>query len=287
MAMIDLNAQARVSPPWLAGTTLIEATVGVTLEAATARGALWQAAPGQFQLEVPGLARIRVTDGERITVDLVPGADRRLVERYLGLAPLAALACQRGQVPFHAGAAADGRGAILLAGDSGCGKSTLLAILHQQGWSVLADELAVVAPGRPGPPVVLAVTRTLALWPEALASTGLAADPDGRVDLGQRRPCTLPGPLPEAPVPLRAILCLTRGGGESLQVRSVPPGLERFQALANLVYNTHIVDALRDPPKHLSLLSEIVQAVPFIHLSRPRKPGCPRELAAAVLEALA
>ena len=44
------------------------------LEGATARGVLWQAAPGRFLLDVPDVARYLVSGGAVITIDRTPTA---------------------------------------------------------------------------------------------------------------------------------------------------------------------------------------------------------------------
>jgi hypothetical protein len=47
---------------------------------------------------------------------------------------------------FHAGAAADGEGALLVAGPSGSGKSTIVTALARRGWQYLSDDVVALDP---------------------------------------------------------------------------------------------------------------------------------------------
>ncbi|TRZ84080.1 hypothetical protein D4R89_13920 [bacterium] len=81
------------------------APVASTLEGATARGVLWQAARGRFLLDIPDVARYLVSDGAVITIDRAPDVRDEEMMRFLRMTPLAALFFQRGSLAFHAAAA--------------------------------------------------------------------------------------------------------------------------------------------------------------------------------------
>jgi hypothetical protein len=78
---------------------------------------------------------------------------------------------------LHAGAVADERGAVVIAGSSGSGKSTLVTAFVQRGWSYLTDE--VVAIGLDGR--VRPYPKPVDLSPNALELLQL---PDTGIDLG-------------------------------------------------------------------------------------------------------
>ncbi|MBI2299901.1 MAG: hypothetical protein HYU66_13325 [Armatimonadetes bacterium] len=199
------------------------------LAGTTARGVLWQAAPGELWIEVPDVARYLVSRGTTVAIDAVTD-DPAEIDRFLRLTPLAALFHQRGILAFHAAAAADERGAVLLAGSSGAGKSTLLMALLQRGWTALADELAVVRFDAQGNPWVWPMSAEVTLWAEAAERLGVeAAGSNG-----------------------------CRGGAK------------RIEAINLAVYQTHIADALRDPVTHFANAARLAAAVPIQRLSRPR-----------------
>jgi energy-coupling factor transporter ATP-binding protein EcfA2 len=100
-----------------------------------------------------------------------PVADADLVHPCLWPAA-AVFARWRGAETLHAGAfVVEGSGAWVVLGDRGSGKSTLLAGLAASGYSVMADDLAVVEGRR-----CFAGPRCLDLRPEAAAALGVDAD---------------------------------------------------------------------------------------------------------------
>ena len=231
----------------------------------TAQGSLWRAGPGSFQMTVPGVARFQCTGGRQMVIAPQPEArDGAILQHARGI-PLAALLYQRGIVALHAGAVQDSRGAILIAGPSGSGKSTLLAALVQEGFSLLADDLAPVdmAPG--GGPVVYPTFPEVHLWPEALRSLGL--EPDPRIHpSGRRRGVRLAQELPLAPVPIRAVLCLAG--------TSVPPEAHRLKGapqilrvLSGLTFNPRIAAATLDRGRFLRCVSALARGCSLVRLS--------------------
>ncbi len=91
-------------PSWLTPLTVDFAPVSPALPAPTASGALWQAAPGRFLLEVPGVGRYLSEDGQRLVIDAAPTASESQLARFARTTPLAALLYQRGMLAFHAAA---------------------------------------------------------------------------------------------------------------------------------------------------------------------------------------
>lgn len=233
------------------------ASVAPGLPFPAARGVLWQAGPGQFLLSVPGVARYLVTDGQTITIDPAPGATEADINRFLQMTPLAALYFQRGRPVFHAAACTLNGRAILLAGDSGAGKSTLLAALLQRGWTMLADDLALVELNDSGAPAVRPNPAPLCLWPEARQKLGPLPAEAG-----------IPG-ASSSGVPVSAIYWLSVHSGNRVETETVT-GAARFSVLNILLYNSHIADALLDRAAYLVIAGKLIQTVPIIHLRRPR-----------------
>jgi hypothetical protein len=253
------------------------AAVPSTLEGATARGVLWQAAPGRFLLDVPGIARYLVADGCSITVEPTAQQTARNVTRFLQMTPLAALFFQRGIPVFHAAAAATPHGVVLLAGDSGAGKSTLLAALLRRGWSLVADDLAVVSVDQNGTPSVLPAFPEVVLWQDAIDKLGMTPGlPFG--NNRNRQVLSLEKQFTSSPQNLLAIYWLSVHTAMEIQVRNLE-GAERFSALGTLSYNSHIADALLDRSAYFRCASAIAQAVPVRQLRRPRGRWSAEELA--------
>ena len=242
--------------------------VSPALAGATARGVLWQVAPGRFLLEVPDVARYLVSDGAVITIDRAPNARDEEVTRFLRMTPLAALLFQRGNLAFHAAVVRQGEaGAILIAGDSGAGKSTLLAALLQHGWTMISDDLAPVEVTESGQVMVYPTTEEVRLWQDAREKLGF--DPTQEVAETSRV---------STPQPLRAIYWLSIHHKDEIEVSELT-GAERFRAIGTLTYNSHIADALLDRAAYFRCATAIMQTVPLHRLRRPRGKWSVMELA--------
>jgi hypothetical protein len=244
-------------PSWLTHFQIDYAPVPPLLNDLTARGVLWQAAPNRLLIAVPEVARYLVEAGQRISIEAAPNSSEANVNQFLRMTPFAALLYQRNRLAFHAAAAANEHGAILLAGDSGAGKSTLLAALLQRDWQLLADDLS---------PVDLDDHNRLMVWP-TFAEVRLWPDAQGQlspIDLQARS--DLLSPIAQ---PLRAIYWLSVHTRPTVEVSKLASA-ECFQKLGTLLYNSHIADALLDRTAYFRLATILAPAIPVWQLRRPR-----------------
>ncbi len=267
-------------PTWLTDVQIEIGSTPTELDGATARGVLWQAAPGRFLLDVLDVARYLVEGGHRICIEPTPEAGKTRIVQFLRMTPLAALLYQRGSLVFHTSAVANANGAILLAGDSGVGKSTLLAALLQRGWQYLADELAVIKLDGRERPIVLSTFPEIVLWPtavEKLKVSILEVVNSAGNNLNRHAMSMLDQFITE-PKPLRAICWLTVRNTDHLETSKLI-GAEHFQAVGTLTYNSHIADALLDRVAYFRQANAIVRSVPIHRIERPRGRWSVEELA--------
>ncbi|MBQ8632973.1 MAG: hypothetical protein IJ420_05160 [Lachnospiraceae bacterium] len=85
-----------------------------------------------------------VENGEKITYYLNPGEKRMRLLNYLLGFGMCMLFLQRGDMMIHCSALHNGKEAILIAGESGSGKSTTTDSYLANGWSLMADDVALV-----------------------------------------------------------------------------------------------------------------------------------------------
>ncbi|MGA2713897.1 MAG: hypothetical protein ABSG41_12390 [Bryobacteraceae bacterium] len=142
------------------------------LEERIAKGGLFEVGRGQFLLRLDSVARYLATNGDRIVIDAVPGADEGAVRLFLLGSVFGALLHQRGLLPLHASAIETSKGAVLFAGRSGMGKSALAAAFHARGYRVVSDEICAVHSNSGGSVVWPAFPRLL-LWPDVIEQLGL------------------------------------------------------------------------------------------------------------------
>jgi len=126
-------------------------------------------------LRVPRLARLLITAGREIAVELEPGAEERDATGFILGTAFGVLLHQRGDLVLHGAAVAkDGR-AIAICGASGAGKSTLAAALCRDGCSFATDDICVIGLDEQQRPMVLPDGRQLKLWKQSIDQLDLAA----------------------------------------------------------------------------------------------------------------
>lgn len=85
-----------------------------------------------------------VEDGRTITYYLKPEGKVNYLQSYLLGFGASMLFLQRGEMAIHCSALHNGTEAILIAGESGSGKSTITNYYLENGWQLMADDMAVV-----------------------------------------------------------------------------------------------------------------------------------------------
>ncbi len=106
--------------------------------------ATWQAKPDTFLIDIEGVARYLVTNGNKITIQIHAGATENAVRNFLLGSAFAALLQQRKLLTLHASAIETPKGAVLFSGRSGHGKSTLMSQFGQQGYTMISDDITAV-----------------------------------------------------------------------------------------------------------------------------------------------
>lgn len=85
-----------------------------------------------------------VQDGKQITYELKEGGNPEHLKTYILGFGMAMLAVQMGELAMHCSAISNGREAVLICGEPGSGKSTLTSGFLNEGWSLMADDMAFV-----------------------------------------------------------------------------------------------------------------------------------------------
>ena len=234
-------------------------------------GVLYEAAPGQFLLHMPGIARYFARNGEEIIVEPEAGSLPEEVRLFLLGTVWAALMHQREFLVLHASGIRTSQGAIIFIGRSSTGKSSLAAAFYRHGFPTLGDDVMVVkvndgqALAYPGFP-------QLHVWPDMLHA--LEVPPTEvtplRPKLAKR---VLPTPLgfTSKPEPVKAIYVLQSNNEEELKFEHFQ-GMGRFSALLNNTFREKFLGGLGVRPVHFQQVSRVAQLVPVASLTRPEQP---------------
>lgn len=236
-----------------------------------AEGPLWMAADGQFQLEVARVARYRVSGGNEILVQPLPGADPGDVRLFLLGSALGALLHQRGLLALHAGAVEVHGRAVAFAGRSGAGKSTLVAHLRQRGYRMLGDDLLAVNVDAQGQPWAQPGFARVKLWADALQH--LPHCPEGLARSNSRLDKYLLATqedFRDRPLPLARLYILVENwAGDDIHLESVS-GLEALRAIARETYKPRQLRAMGLEQRHFALCGRTAARIQVAVLRRPK-----------------
>ena len=198
---------------------------------------------------------------------------------------------RRGMTCLHASAVAWEGKAVAFVGDAGAGKSTTAAMLIENSWTGLSDDI-VALEEIAGGFVVAPAYPYLSLWPESVnmiygsreALPRFVSNWDKcRMDLADDDSRFAAGPLP-----LLAIYILSgEAAGDGPMLKTV----SRPDALLNLIPNTYATNVLDSQmrAREFAFLGRIISKVPVRKLfarSAPDKGGALHRLLSRDLEAL-
>lgn len=133
-------------------------------------GVCYKAAPGAYFLNVPGVARFLLSDGNKIVIEMLADVEIPEIEHFLYSLVAGALLMQRGILPLRASVVEREGKAVVLMGAAAAGKSLLAAGLMRKGYRVVTDHVCAVFPGNE--PVIKAGPAGLLLWRAALQELG-------------------------------------------------------------------------------------------------------------------
>jgi hypothetical protein len=250
---------------------IVIGTLPAHLEAAKTEAPWLQVAGNTCQIGIPGIARFRVENGKKITIDhTVPDSSLEDVRAYLLGTVLAALLYQRRCVPFHISAVETPAGIWAFTGQSGAGKSTLVAWLHYHyNWAVLSDDLAVINP-RDSAPVVYPGPPRIKLWSDTLDSLGLDRTGLAR-DLSRTDKYHLINKalFKLEPQPLTALVILERAVDSEPASITPVTGIRAYQSLMAARYRIALgMQFIAGPETHM-LGGRLANQVPVYKFRRP------------------
>ena len=240
-----------------------------SLPAPADRHGLWESAPGAFLLDVPGVARYRVTDGRDVLVEPRGGGDRE-VGVFLAGPVFAALLQQRGVVTLHAGAVEVGPGAVLLAGGPGRGKSSLLAALVARGYAMLADDVTGVVLDGGGRPTALPAFPALRLWANVLDELAWPRQTLERVRPALEKYLAPVERFHPAPLAVRAVCRLTLRNEDGIEIETLP-AVGAFGSLLKSAYHGKFLRGLGRSPTHFRTVAGLARRVPVMRVAWPSR----------------
>jgi hypothetical protein len=228
-------------------------------------------APGLRRGLVRTQFRYEVVNGRHVTIECLPGADRRDVTDMIAGRVMTSVMYQRGLLPLHASAVSIGGGIVALCGESGTGKSTLAAALGRNGHVVVSDDLLPVRASAGQIPRAWPGASRLKLSQAALDYLGYTDDNLPLVNSQEENFLADQAPLGSSEKSelwrdgqsLKAIIRIKRG---PLAIRNLRP----LEAMADWPLHMRSTDLVpvADPPDAIwQQWLNIVKQVPMLELS--------------------
>jgi len=140
-------------------------------------GGVYQSKGQQFILRIEHVARYLIENGDKITIQKVPGASDRETIVFLWASAVAVLLHQRGKLIVHGSSIMQGENAIIFSGSSGSGKSTIASTFAtHKGAMIISDDITAISMDPSGTPVVLPGYPLMKLWRDSSDKLGLEWD---------------------------------------------------------------------------------------------------------------
>ena len=234
-------------------------------------------------IRVPGVGTFTVTDGTRIRVARVPGADPAEVAATLRGRATAALLQQRGTLPLHLSAVVVGGRAVGVAGPPGVGKSSLACAFAARGHRLVTDDLAAVGWTEQGRPAVHPGPTTMRVWGSTARQLGWPTDDDHRISPGlDKYAYDLADRFVSGPLRLGAVYVLVAGCVTGIEVHRLT-GFAAFEAyFSGATYNREYLDTPDARAWHFAQASRIADQVPTFAVGVPSGDLPLAQLAAAI-----
>jgi hypothetical protein len=221
----------------------------------------------EILVSLPWGLKLLVRAGREVVLEVPAEVDLAVVRAHVLGAAMACVLRQRGYLVLHASCVAQGEKAFAFLGGSGWGKSTLASLFHQQGYSLLTDDVMAIQVDGPVPLVVPSFPE-VKLLPDAAAAVGISDEGVPMLQsLSYKNIQRLDQHFATHPIPLTHLYILRVG-----EVRNISP-VPGPLAFTELIQHSRATKTMADQAfmkQHFHQCSALVKTVPFSYLQRPR-----------------
>lgn len=227
-----------------------------------------------------------VEDGERITYEKKQGANLANLNAYLLGWGLAMLFYQREKLAIHCACVANKDGAIMICGKSGGGKSTMTSLFLERGYSLVADDMAIVEYKEDGLVYAAPAFPYQKLCRDAAVQNGFV--PEELIYIDENKDKFLVpyrGTFKTDPIPIRAMINIAfseEGGIECGEIQ----GIEKLSACIESLFLKVLFKGNLYSRENVEKCLQLASAVPIYYLRRTHKHDA-RECMNAILRKIA
>lgn len=208
--------------------------------------------------------QFQVYGGKKLTYALTGNGWPQYLQTYILGWGFSMIALQRDMLPIHCSALADENGAILIAGESGSGKSTITTYFLNNGYRLLADDMALADGEKVYPAFPYQkLCRNVALDEGYQLEELIYIDEDKDKFLAPYR-----GEFRTEGEKIKGFILLRVVNGEEVVDANVE-GLGRFHIFASNLFVRHIIGNEKYEPHIGQKCLEMASKVPVYVIGRP------------------
>ena len=212
---------------------------------------------------------LETTNGTKLIYKRKPGGNMMYLQTYILGYGMSMLAMQRGMLSIHCSALADDEGALLIAGESGTGKSMVTSAFLEQGYQLMADDMAWVEITEEQKVMVRPA------FPYQKLCRNVAIDQGYNLDeliyINEEKDKFLApyrGKFRTESVPVKGFIMLGGIRGEEV-VTFEAQGMQKFQMCANNLFLRHLLGKDKYQPHIGQKCMKMAAGVPIHFIGRP------------------
>ncbi|MBF0546409.1 MAG: hypothetical protein HQM08_18330 [Candidatus Riflebacteria bacterium] len=289
--IFDLVVESHVEFPGLLKTPCEDADVKINftsvpdeLEGKINWGDNFEASKNQLLIITKRIAKILVSDGEKIEVEPRIGASDEEIRLLLFGWGFGALLHQRNVFPLHAGVISDGSGSVAFSAASGVGKSSLISTFLKKGYLLMDDNLAALGIGS-GEPVVYPGSYEIKLnqdmvkfWKDNhFSMKGPVLSKEGKYFVDACNHFQI------KPEPLKRIYILKRTDSPALSIKTLN-GASLFKTLTENTFCLQFMRGMGKIKEHFESIRTLANSVPVTEVQFSVKKFSPDTLVVALEE---
>ncbi len=228
-------------------------------------GGVFQSQGSRQLLKIENVGRYLIENGNKITIEVIPGSTKREILLFLWASAIAALLHQRGRLIVHSSAIKMGEHSIIFSGASGSGKSTIAsAFATRKGALVISDDISAISTDASGYPTVLPGYPILKLWRDSSDKLGLEWN-DTRLirESLNKMIVNVNDRFVQQAVPLRQIYFLSYKNEGPLNIKEIT-GYKKLELIIEKVFRKNFLK--KEKTGTLDVFTEVSKIAPLIRV---------------------
>lgn len=250
--------------------TISYSIMGEEIKKSILEGKTIQLEQNKIWFHIDKVATYRITNGNKIEVEVCENADMQLMKIYIMCSCLGFIMLQREMVAIHGGVIEIDDKAVIFTGDRGAGKSTLTTAIREKGYKFISDDVAAIK--FDDGPYVMAGFPYQKLCKSAMDNFGY--DKEKYTSFSSDKEVKYIVPAKEAFIDeereLGAIVKLTVGDVEEVTIEEIR-GSEKLNNIIENIYRGEYIKHLGGmKPKYFKKCLEIAKNIKFYVITRPK-----------------